>query len=160
MGNIPGQIVGELSEIGKSVGGQTVQATKDIAGQALESFGLSGHKQSGGKTFVRPASSSEGGTRDTAWDQIDIEKNAQAKRAMARRALEELTQGSLRRPKEPSIWERLQMEADDKKKQETRSQQQASQTQLVMPSSKRPRGDLYGAKAKQTATENRNVRQD
>jgi hypothetical protein len=160
MGNIPGQIIGELSEIGKSVGGQTAQATKDIAGKALESFGLSGGNKSGSKPFVRPTAAPEGGKPQTVWEQIDVEKDAQARRSMARRALEEFMSGGTRRPKEPSIWERLQMETDEKKKQETLSRQASAKTQLSVPESVRKRGDLHGINAKQTATENRNVRQD
>jgi hypothetical protein len=150
MGTIPGQIIGELSEIGKQVGGEVTQIPKDIAGIALESLGAKSSK-------ARPV---QPGKSNTAWDQIDVEPDKKIKRTMARRALEELVQGSAKRPKEPSIWERLQMEADEKKKQETQSKQATASQQLNVPASKRPRGDLYGAKAKQTATENRNVRQD
>lgn len=149
---IGGQIIGELSEIGKQVGGEVAQVPKDIAGIALESLGA----KSSGKT----GNSTQQGKSNTAWEQIDVEPDKKVKRAMARRALEELTKGAARRPKEPSIWERLQMEADEKKKQEVQAQQTAAKQQLSTPTSKRPRGDLYGTKAKQTATENRNVRQD
>jgi hypothetical protein len=152
MGNIPGQIIGELSEIGKQVGGEVAQIPKDIAGIAMESLGAKGSSKT--------QSQAQPGKPNTAWEQIDVEQDKNIKRQMARRALEELTKGAARRPKEPSIWERLQMEADEKKKQEVQAQQTAAKQQLSTPTSKRPRGDLYGAKAKQTATENRNVRQD
>jgi hypothetical protein len=152
MGTIPGQIIGELSEIGKQVGGEVTQVPKDIAEIALESLGAKGSGKTQGST--------QPGKQNTAWEQIDVEQDKKIKRAMARQALEELTKGSARRPKEPSIWERLQMEADEKKKQEVQAQQTAVKQQLSVPASKRLRGDLYGTKAKQTATENRNVRQD
>jgi hypothetical protein len=147
---IGGQIIGEISEIGKQVGGEAVKVPKDIAGIALESLGAtSGKKQ--GNQITKP---------NTAWEQIDTEPDKKIKRQMARRALEELTKGALQRPKEPSIWERLQMEADQKKKEDIASQVVAAKQHLNVPTSKRPKGDLYGTKAKQTATENRNVRQD
>jgi len=129
---------------------------KDIAGKALESLGT-GSKKTQGTATQTPT---EGGAKSTsAWNQIDRETDKKIKRQMARRALEDLLGGAGRKQKEPSIWERLQMENDQKKKEDT-TQKAAAAQQLQMPTSKRPRGDLYGAKAKQTATENRNVRQD
>jgi hypothetical protein len=151
MGNIPGQIIGELSEIGKQVGQEAAKVPADIAGKALESLGAS---KSSNTQQAQP------GKSNTAWEQIDVETDKKIKQHIARKALEELTNGAARRPKEPSIWERLQMEADEKKKEAVAQQAAAAKQQLPVSTSKRPRGDLYGAKAKQTATENRNVRQD
>jgi len=150
MANIPGQIIGELSEIGKQVGGEVTQVPKDIAGKALESLGVTG-----GKKPVKQTAKS-----NTAWEQIDTEPDKNVKLHIARKALEELTKGALQRPREPSIWERLQMEADQKKKEEIANAAISAKQHLTMPTSVRTKGDLYGAKAKQTATENRNVRQD
>ncbi len=152
MGNIPGQIISELGEIGKKVGSEVVQVPKDIAGKALESLGTSGG--SGQKPLV----TTQSGGEKSAWEKIDGEKDQKIKKSIARRALEELANRQLKQ-KEPSIWERLQAE-QDQKKQEAQSRQAASAQQLPTSTSKRPRGDLYGANAKKTATENRSLRQD
>jgi len=155
--SIGGGIIGELGELGKKIGGEVAKVPGDIIGQALESVGAS----TGGKTVQgqKVVQTSDGGAPKSAWDQIDAQTDKKIKRQMARRALEDLLGGAGRKQKEPSIWERLQMEADQKKKEDT-NQKAAAAQQLQPSSSKRPIGDLYGKKAKQTATENRNVRQD
>ena len=156
--NIGGQIISELGSIAKDVGEQTAQIPKDIAGKALESLGSASSKNPKGKTVVSQASA--GGDKPaTAWEQIDAESDRAVKRHIARAALEELTRGSMRK-KEPSIWERLQQENEQKKEMQKQQTAAAAAQSLPAATSKRPRGDLYGAKAKQTATENRNVRQD
>src|SRR3989338_8772328 len=96
--NIPGQIISELGQIAKDVGRQTAKIPGDIAGKALESLGASS-KKSGA----------------TAWDQIGVEKDQKVRRAIARKALEDLIGGAAAKPREPSIWERLQMEQEQKK---------------------------------------------
>jgi len=155
-GSIGGQIISELGSIAKDVGKQTAKIPADIAGKALESLGSSSGKNPKGQTVVSQVTT-EGGKK-SAWEQIDTEPDRAMKRHIARKALEELTKGQLKK-KEPSIWERLQQENEQKK--EMQKQQTAASAQaLPQATSKRPRGDLYGAKAKQTATENRNVRQD
>jgi hypothetical protein len=156
MANIPGQIIGELGELGKKVGGEAAKVPTDIAGKALETLGSSS-KTKGGQSGSIPKAPESG--HASALDQIAAEKRIDVKRHLARRALEELTRGR-QRPKEPSIWERLQMEERQKKEQAVAAEAQADKTKLVIPKSTRPRGDLFGVKAKKTATENRNVRQD
>lgn len=154
--NIGSQIVGELGEIAKDVGKTVAQIPKDIAGKALESMGASSTTAPAGQK-VQAASQAPGGG-ETAWTKIDSEKDQKIRRAIARSALEDLLT-KRPKPKEPSIWERLQQEQEQKKNTQAQQQQVASQ-QLQPSSSKRPRGDMYGKKAKTTATENRNVRQD
>lgn len=151
---IPGQIISELGELGKKVGGEVAKVPKDIAGKALESMGTSS-----GKTGAA-AAKTPGGTEiksDSMWDKIALEKDQKVKRSIARKALEDLVNKAPQR-REPSIWERLQMEQEQKK--QMMQQKAGSGSPLPMPASKRPRGDLYGAKAKKTATENKNIRQD
>ena len=143
--NIPGQIISELGQIAKDVGKQTAKVPGEIAGKALESLGTSSKKPAG--TAV-------------AWEQIGAEKDSKVKQALARKALEELAGGKVTRPREPSIWERLQMEAEQKKNVQQREQAAANAPQLPQTGSRRPPGDLYGMKAKKTAAENKNVRQD
>lgn len=153
---VGGGIISELGELGKKIGSEAAKVPGDIAGKALESLGTSGGKKTQAAT---PQTSGEGAKGNSAWDKIDAETDRKIKRQMARRALEDLSAGTGKKQKEPSIWERLQMENEQKKKEDTATKVAAAQ-QLQMPTSKRPRGDLYGTKAKQTATENRNVRQD
>ena len=155
-GGVGSQIISELGQIGKQIGTEVAKVPGDIAGKALESLGTSSGKKPG--STLPPSSMTEGSQSSTVWSQIDSEKDQQVRKRMARRALEEFSRGGSRR-KEPSIWERLQQEQDQKKK-EQQAQQQAQGQQLRPVASKRPAGDLYGKKAKQTATENRNVRQD
>lgn len=154
--NIPGQIISELGHIAQDVGRQTAQIPKDIAGKALESLVAGGKKSA---TTTSSQTSSEGGKPVTAWDQISVEKDQKVRRAIARKALEDLIGGAATKQREPSIWERLQAEQEQKKNMATQQQAAASQS-LPMATSKRPRGDLYGTKAKTIATENKNVRQD
>ena len=52
---------------------------------------------------------------------------------MARRALEDLLTGAGRKQKEPSIWERLQMEHEQKKKEDTDEKQQSAQNYKCRP---------------------------
>lgn len=152
---VTGDIISELGQIAKDVGTQTAKIPGDIAGKAMESLGASSGVKS---STAAPPVAREGGA-PTAWQQIGTEKDIKIRRAIARKALEELAGGGVAKPREPSIWERLQMEQEQKKNTSTQQQAAASQS-LPMATSKRPRGDLYGAKAKKTATENRNVRQD
>jgi hypothetical protein len=154
--NVGSQIIGELGEIGKKIGGEIAKLPKDVAGKAMESVG--GPSATGKGAAVSPLVSHEGSSGKSAWERIDSEKDKKIRRAMARKALEELSSRQLQQ-REPSVWERLQQEQDQKKRQGV-ANQQAAASQLAPSSAKRPRGDLYGAKAKKTATENRNVRQD
>lgn len=151
---IPGQIISELGELGKKVGGEAAKVPKDIAGKAMESLGTGGGANKMGAAMATPQGGESKG--DSMWEKILGEKDKRIKRAIARKALEDLINKPTER-REPSIWERLQMEQEQKKNQ--MAQQQAG-APLAMPSSKRARGDLYGAKAKKTSTENKNVRQD
>ncbi len=52
------------------------------------------------------------------------------------------------------------MEAEQKKQVATQQQSQAAASQLPQAAAKRPRGDLFGTKAKQTSAERKAVRQD
>lgn len=155
--NLPGQIISEIGQIAKDVGKQTAQIPKDIAGKALESMGMGGKKPG---TTVPAQKSPEGGKPANAWEQIAVENDQKVRRAIARKALEDLVAGAGTRKREPSIWERLQMEQEQKKNQAQQQKAAQAMQSVPMPAGKRPRGDLYGSKAKKTATENRNVRQD
>lgn len=158
MPSIPSQIIGSFEDIGKDVVKQTVQVPKDIVGKAIESIGTSGSGKQGqslGMTQDRQSSKSQEG----ALGQLDQAKDEKTKKTIARSALEQLA--GKPKQKEPSVWEKIQMEVEQKKKQQQSQANQQSNQQLHKSSSKRSRGDLYGMKAKKASAEmSRNIRQD
>lgn len=156
----PGSILNQIGEsfetITKDVARETVQAPKDIVGTALESLGVSSGK--------KPKQSAQSGTQQndltgTPESSSPVSSpTEEVKRAIARAALQELSGKS--RPREMSVWEKLQKEEEQKKEMEKKQKEQAAKQSLPQPASKRPRGDLYGKKAKQTTMENKSKRQD
>jgi len=142
-GSILGQIGESFEQIGSDVVKQTVQVPKDIAQAATESLGLSSSKKN--PQQKQPKTEEE-------------QKTQEEKQAVARAALEELS--GKKQQKEPTVWEKLQQEEAQKTEQKKQQKIAASKASLPQVSSKRKRGDLYGVKAKKTAAENRNVRQD
>ena len=136
-GSIIGQISEEFEQLGKQVVKETVQAPKDIAGKALESLGTSSGRQQG-NTQATQTKTNEG---------------------TARAALEELA-GHKPKPKEPSVRERLEMEASQKKEMEAKKAEVAKKAQLPVMTQKPKKGNLYGIGIKQSIEKNRNVRQD
>lgn len=148
----PGTIIGaftdELGDLGKQIVRETIKVPKDIAGKALESLGTS----SGQKQQQQAAS-----TTDASKKEPDDQK---IKASIARAALSQIA-GIKPKQKEPSVWEKIQAEAEQKKELGKQQQQQAAAQQLPVVKSKRPRGDLYGLKAKKASGEvGKNVRQD
>lgn len=156
-GSVFGQIGESFETLGQDVARETVQAPKDIVGKALETVGIS----AGGKKKKKQAITSKAlETPEEAKSQQELEKHdEEIKRAIARRALEELS-GVRPKQKEPTVWERLQKEEEEKKEMEKKKKEAQKNATLPQMSSKRKRGDLYGVKARKTSTENRNVRQD
>lgn len=156
---MPGQIIGELSELGQSVASSTAQIPKDIAGKAMESLGTTSGKTQGNQKIQFTGSfDAAKANPNSTWEKID-QADAAGKQAMARKALEELL-GRPKAQKEESIWEKLQREEDEKKKREE-LQKEADSKQLQPTASKRPAGDLYGTKAKKLGSEiGKNARQD
>lgn len=159
MAGIPGQIISEFGELGKKVGTETAKAPVDILGKTLESLGTSGGKKQGTNTFQTPQSG-ESAKQPGMWEKIDTEKDPQIKKAIARAALEELIRPR-QRQKELSVWERIQQEEAQKKEAQAAQKAQAASSSLPAGTSKRPRGDLYGIKAKRAGSEiGKNVKHD
>ena len=153
----PGSILGQIGEsfetIAQDVGHEVIQAPKDMVGSALESVGLT----TGGKK--KPQQQQQSGSPEPGAEAQPQPPgpSEEMKRAIARAALEEL---SGKKPqKEQSVWEKLQQEEQQKKEMDKKRKEQSRQA-LPKSGGKRPRGDLYGVKAKKTAAENRNIRQD
>lgn len=141
---IPQQIIGSFEDIGKDVIKQTVQVPKDIVGKALESLGTS-TTQTHSQKLVKPVKGEK--------------QEEKVQKATARAALEQLA--GKPKQKEPSVWEKIQMEVEQRKQQQQQQAQQQASQQLPKGKGKRPRGDLYGLKAKKASAEmSRNVRQD
>ncbi len=153
-----GAFTDELGELGKQIVRETVKVPKDIAGKALESLGAS----SGQKQAQTPSTGAQDKptAEKTALDQFGESKDQKAKQAIARAALAQLA-GVPPKQKEPSVWEKIQAEAEQKKELSKQQQHQAAAQALPVVQSKRPRGDLYGIKAKKFSGEQgKNVRQD
>lgn len=147
-GTIIGSFTDELGELGKQIVRETVKVPKDIAGKALESLGAS----SGQKQPQQTTPSADTPKKEVSEQQV--------KASVAREALAQIA-GVKPKQKEPSVWEKIQAEAEQKKELAKQQQQQASAQQLPHVKSKRRRGDLYGIQAKKAGGEiGKNVRQD
>lgn len=153
--SFPKQIIGSFEDIGKDVLKQTAQIPKDIAGKSLETF--VGQYASGNspRPFVEQTN-----RPPTPLDDIDKVGDLSTKRSMARNVLEYLA-AQTPKPKELSVWERLQKEMKEKKDFERQQAVQISRQELPKTGFKRSAGDLYGRKAKIGAAEKgRNIRSD
>lgn len=138
-GTMLGAFTDELGDLGKNIVREAVAVPKDVAGTALESLGVSSGQKSSGA-----------GSRSAG----------QLNKTVAREALAQLAGGKPKQ-KEPTAWEKIQAEAEQKKELAKQQQKQASTQQLPAIQSKRKRGDLYGMKAKKAGSEvGKNVRQD
>lgn len=147
-GTMLGAFTDELGDLGKNIVREAVAVPKDVVGTALESLGVSGgQKQKQQTTATADVTKKEPGEQ-------------KIKASIARAALAELA-GIKPKQKEPSVWEKIQAEAEQKKELGKQQQQQAAAQTLPAVKSKRPRGDLYGMKAKKAGSEvGKNVRQD
>ena len=154
-----GAFTDELGDLGKNIVREAVAVPKDIVGKAMESLGVSSGKKPQQQTNSGNPKDSRNLDKGPV-DQLNAAKDQQAKQAVARAALAQLA-GGTQRQKEPTVWEKAQQEAEQKKELAKQQQKQATTKQLPVIQSKRKRGDLYGMKAKKNTTEvGRNVRQD
>lgn len=160
-GSILGQITEEFEQIGKQVVQEVVKVPKDIAGKALESLGASsgGKKGQGNPPAGGQAQQDQKAGEKGPLDQLREAKDQKIKQAIARAALEQIA-GVRPKQKEPTVWEKIQMEAEQKKELAAKQAKQTQAQALPQATSKRKRGDLYGTQAKKTSAENKNVRQD
>jgi len=159
MPNFPKQIIGSFEDIGKDIIHEVAKLPTDIAGKAMESMGTLGGQKGQQQTKQVLTGQADATRPKDQWDQIDNTKDQKIKQATAREALAAL----INRPKqkEPTVWEKLQMEAKEKKEFQAKQQAQQSQMQLPKIASKRSRGDLYGLKAKRSSAEiGKNVKSD
>lgn len=145
MAGVAKQIIGSFEDIGKDIVRETGKVPTEIIGKALESLGTSSQK----------------GQKGNPTPQGKVEEPKQPEKTLPpRQWLAELA-GNAKKQNEPTVQERLEKEKQDKNEKETK---QAAVAQKMAPlpqmSQKAKPGNLYGIKQKQTATENKNVRQD
>src|SRR5690242_8577268 len=111
---IPKPILGSFEDIGESVVNQLKQIPKDVGQAAIETIGLStGGKK--GNTAVNPPPGATG-EQGSHYQKIDMIEDANIKKIIARKALEEIIQAKPQ-TKEQSIWEKIQQEEEQKKAQ-------------------------------------------
>lgn len=151
-------ILGSFEDIGNDIKNEMTQLPKDVVASSLESVGMG----TGGKQ--KQQTPTPGATQDpnSAWQQIDSQKDEQQNVLIARKALEELTQPSPKQ-KELSIWEKQQKEEQQKKEIEEMNKEKQEEEQTVMlPGSgvsKMP-GLKSSIKSKQSSEIGKNTRTD
>jgi len=155
MAGVKQQIIGSFEDIGKDIVRETSKVPSDILGKVIESIGTSSQSSS------RTSASALPGDRkpDSAASALDQAPDQQAKKAIARRALEELAKKSTQ--KEPTIWEKIQQEAKEKKDAQEYQRKKQSLDSLPVIKGAKKRGDLFGIAAKKQGSEiGKNARQD
>lgn len=159
MSSFPKQVIGSFEDIGKDVVREVASLPKDIAGKALESLSTSSNSKGQQKSTQLVGSNDARPKSPDAFDKFDTGEKNQIRQAIARSALEALTE----RPKSPtsSVYEQNQKEIEQKK--QLQKQQQFQNAKMVLPkvTGKRARGDLYGIAAKKQGSEiGKNVKHD
>ncbi|MBI5614375.1 hypothetical protein HY947_05595 [Candidatus Gottesmanbacteria bacterium] len=158
MAGLPRQIIGSFEDIGKDIVREVSSVPKDVVGKALETLGTSSGSKKTQQTSI-PAGEKKSDP-NSPLESLDKAGTSKEKKIIARSALEYLASAQKQQSKEKSVWEKQQDE-DQRRKEQIDLQQHAARTQTLQPmSSKKKRGDLYGAQAKKTAVENKNTRQD
>lgn len=152
------QIIGSFEDIGKDVVREVTKIPKDIGQTAMESLGTSSGKPQSGHT---QSSNIAKGDPGSAMEQISSGGTSpQAKQAIARAALEELSRKNPP-PREPSVREKLEQEDRQKTELAAAQAHKVATSTLLQPSARRPKGDLYGIKAKRHGGEiGKNVKSD
>ncbi|MCX8009258.1 MAG: hypothetical protein N3A54_06210 [Patescibacteria group bacterium] len=152
-------IIGSFEDIGENIVSQLKQLPKDVGQAAMESIGLSTGSGNKGNNPKQPPPQ-PGQSEQSYLKQLeDQTKQQEEKKAIARKALQELLKP---REKEPSVWERLQQEEEQKKAMAVEQQKKAPQP-IQLPSSgpRKLPGIKNPAKTKSFGSEiGKNVRQD
>lgn len=156
MAGVGKQIIGSFEDIGKDIVREAAKVPTDITGKALESLGTSSKSGQKGNQAVAGAADATK-KPEGALAQLDQTKDQKIKQSIAREALAQLS--GKPQQKEQTVQERLQAE-EQQKKEAAKKQQALQMAPAPMVSSKPKRGNLYGAKQKKTAVENKSARQD
>jgi hypothetical protein len=154
-----GPILGSFEDIGENIVSQLKQIPKDVGQKALESVGLGSSGGKKGNTAATNLNPQKTPGEQSHLDQLDTLKKDEEKRAIARKALEELLKPPQK--KEPSIWEKIQMEEEQKKAQAAEQQKKSAPVQLPSSGARKMPGLKNMVKAKQQGSEiGKNARQD
>lgn len=156
---IPKPIIGAFEDIGESIVSQVKSIPKDVGQTALESIGLSTGGKKQGQQAIPPPTPGVTQEAGSSWNQIDQTQDQKIKKDIARNALQELLRPR-QQANEPSIWERMNQEEEQKKAQKA---QQQPQGPIALPSSgaRKVPGMKHANKAKQLGSEiGKNARQD
>jgi len=143
------QIIGSFGDIGGEIVKETVNVPKDIAGKALEGLGTATAQQKQGGQKKTKATS---GKSYQTLDEVSKKPDEEAKKAIARAALQELV-GTGKPEKKPTVWEQKQKEEEQKKKLEEEEKKKREKQALPKISTKQKHGDLYGIQSKQEGSE-------
>lgn len=151
MKSIGKKVVGQLGQLGKKIGTETVKAPVEIAKAAVE-----GSKSAKGPSGVimEKGVPKKSELSSGPWSNIDREKDQKKKAAIARAALKEFAKKPIR--KEPSVYERIQQEQLQKKQMLAKQQMQQRMAKLPEIKGKDKRGTAFAHKKlrkKQTGTE-------
>ena len=142
-------IIGSFGDIGGEIIKETVNVPKDIAGKALESLGTTTSQQKKGNQKQTKATS---GKSFQTLDEVSKKPGDEAKKAIARAALQELV-GTGKPEKKPIVWEQKQKEEEQKKKLEEEEKKKREKQALPKITTKQKPGDLYGILAKREGSE-------
>ena len=147
MKNIPGQVLNELGELGKSIVSETVKIPGSIAGEAIP----------GSKPPATPQQrvTEAPGTHPTPLDALTDEKDPTRLLGIARKALQYLARPA--ESQEPTVRERLDREDALKRQQQEKEEKSAAAMAPVAVPKGKKRGDLSGVRQLE---KNPNVRQD
>lgn len=139
LGQLGKQIVTDIAKVPAKITGLDTGGTDETVGQ-----GTGGKKSTGFTQQKPPPKSAETQRIEEIVRQDEAEK--QKKLAQARRLLQQFIEPQQKSV--PTLQEKLEMEEMERKKKEIEEEKKKAQKQLPVVVGKRPRGDLFGMKAK------------
>ncbi len=150
-------IIGAFEDIGEQIVSQVKQLPKDIGQAAMESVGMKTGGSKQGNQSQTPQMQT-GQNEQSYLHQLDDMRTQEEKKAIARKAIAELLRP---RKKEPSVWERMQMEEEEKKKQLAEQEKKAKPVHLPSSGVSKMPGLKSVRKAKQFGSElGKNIKSD
>jgi len=145
-------IIGSFGDIGQEVISEAVKVPGDLADSAFESMGATAGRKQGNQKQMQLKHTQGVKTLESVMQTPDDAM----KKAIARRALEELA-GAGHVRKEPTLWEKKQREEEEKKRLQKEQKKLAEDLNIPKIQTKRKRGDLYGIRTKISSEKQKNV---
>lgn len=143
----------QLGQLGKQIATDIAKVPSQIVGLD-KSGGTNETVGSGGGSKKQQGKTNQSNMQRAGGDPnklAELERNdaieRQKQMSKARQMLQQFTQPQGQA--EPSLREKIEMEEMEKRKKEIEEERKKAQSALPQTSSKRPKGDLYGKKAKQ-----------